>query len=131
MTEVQHYSLFTDFDINLFKAGNHFRLYDKLGSHVVEVDGQRGVYFAVWAPNAQAVAVSGDFNYWNNSQHPLSSRWDGSGIWEGFIPGLESGTLYKYAITASDGRVLEKGDPFALLWEVPPKTAAGVWNTWY
>ncbi len=131
MTDVQPFSLFTDFDISLFSSGKHFRLYEKLGSRVVEVDGTKGVYFAVWAPNAEAVSVVGDFNYWSRGQHPLSSRWDSSGIWEGFIPGLEDGTLYKYAITARDGRRLEKGDPFALVWENPPKTASVVWNTYY
>ena len=121
-------SRFTDFDIELFKAGKHFRLYEKLGSHLMEVDGVKGVYFAVWAPNAQAVSVIGDFNHWIGTAHPLNPRWDNSGIWEGFIPDLGKGTLYKYQILAPDGRRLSKGDPFALFWEIPPNTASVVWN---
>ncbi len=121
-------SRFTDFDIQLFKGGKHYRLYDKLGSHLMEVDGVKGVYFAVWAPNAHQVAVVGNFNHWIGNEHPLNPRLDQSGIWEGFIPHLEKGTLYKYQITTSDGRRLSKGDPFALFWEIPPNTASIVWD---
>lgn len=121
-------SRFTDFDIELFKGGKHFRLYEKLGSHLMEVNGVKGVYFAVWAPNAREVAVVGDFNQWQGNDYPLNLRWDNSGIWEGFIPGLEKGSLYKYQILAADGRRLAKGDPFALYWEVPPNTASVVWD---
>lgn len=128
---VTAHSLFTDFDISLWKAGKNFRAYDKLGSHVMEVDGVSGTYFAVWAPNAKNVAVVGDFNGWKRDEHPLNARWDSSGIWEGFLPGLGNGTVYKYAMDAPDGRWLEKGDPFARLWEVPPKTASVVWDTFY
>ena len=129
--KVISHSLLTDYDINLFRSGKHYRIYDKLGSHVLEVDGQKGVQFAVWAPSARSVSIIGDFNGWNRGEFKLSSRWDSSGIWEGFIPGLENGTVYKYAIDAPDGRQLEKGDPFARLWEMPPKTASVVWDTWY
>ena len=128
---VVSHSLFTDFDINLWRGGKLFRAYDKLGSHVIEVDGQRGTYFAVWAPSAKYVAVIGDFNGWNRGEHPLNARWDSSGIWEGFIPGVEGGTTYKYALDGPDGQWLEKGDPFARLWETPPKTASIVWDTYY
>jgi 1,4-alpha-glucan branching enzyme len=128
---VTAHSLFTDFDISLWKAGKNFRAYDKLGSHVIEVDGVSGTYFAVWAPSAKNVAVVGDFNGWNRDEHPLNPRWDSSGIWEGFLPGLGNGTVYKYAMDAPDGRWLEKGDPFARLWETPPKTASVVWDTFY
>jgi 1,4-alpha-glucan branching enzyme len=131
MAKCEHHTLFTDFDINLFKSGKHYRVYDKLGSHVIEKDGEKGVYFAVWAPSADRVSVMGDFNFWNRSEHPLYPRWDGSGIWEGFIAGLENGTVYKYAVDARDGRKLEKGDPYARLWETPPKTASVVWDTYY
>ncbi|WP_216650020.1 1,4-alpha-glucan branching protein GlgB [Lewinella sp. W8] len=130
-TAVTAHSLFTDYDISLFRAGKNFRIYDKLGSHVIEVDGKRGTYFAVWAPSAKKVSVIGDFNGWNRSAHPLNARWDSSGIWEGFIEGLENGTVYKYAVDAQDGRALEKGDPYARLWETPPKTASVVWDTYY
>ncbi|NBC06468.1 MAG: 1,4-alpha-glucan branching protein GlgB [Bacteroidetes bacterium] len=128
MANVLSHSLLTDLDIHLFREGKHYRLYEKLGSHPIEVDGQQGTYFAVWAPNAQAVSVIGNFNYWNRDSHPLTARWDGSGIWEGFVPGMGKGELYKYHIHARDGRHLEKGDPFALYWEIPPNTASIVWD---
>ena len=129
-TVIAH-SLFTDYDINLFRAGKNFRIYDKLGSHVIEVDGTSGTYFAVWAPSAKAVSVIGDFNGWNTGEHPLFPRWDSSGIHEGFIPGVTSGTVYKYAVQVQSGDWLEKGDPYARLWETPPKTASIVWDTYY
>lgn len=130
-TSVLPYSRFSDFDIGLFKAGKHFRLYDKLGSHVVEHEGTVGTYFAVWAPNANAVSVIGNFNGWNNESHFLQVRWDGSGIWEGFIPNIGQGEAYKYFIRSNTGGYFERGDPFALYWEEPPRTASIVWNTWY
>ena len=125
-------SLLTDLDIYLFKEGNHNRLHDKLGSHIIEADGARGTCFAVWAPNAQSVSVIGDFNGWNNESHPLSPRWDGSGIWEGFVPGVGHGALYKYHIVSRFSNYeADKGDPFAFYWEVSPKTASIVWDTSY
>ncbi|OIQ30456.1 MAG: 1,4-alpha-glucan branching enzyme [Bacteroidetes bacterium MedPE-SWsnd-G2] len=132
MEKVQVYSLFSEFDINLFKAGKHYRLYEKLGSHVLEVDGVKGVYFAVWAPSAKAVSVISDFNYWVEGQHPLNVRWDGSGIWEGFIPGVKVGDTYKYKIHSNhhDAKT-EKADPFARLCEHPPHTASVVWEDDY
>lgn len=114
--------MLTDQDIYLFKEGKHYRLYEKLGSHITD----KGVFFGVWAPNAKSVSVVGDFNGWNTQSHPLNVRWDGSGIFEGFIPGLGQGTLYKYNI---DGVL--KGDPFAFYWETPPRTASIVWDTQY
>ena len=131
MSQVIPFSLLTDFDTQLFQSGKHFRLYEKLGSHPLSVDGVKGTYFAVWAPNAVKVSVIGNFNYWNKDEHPLSSRWDGSGIWEGFIPGVGKGALYKYFILAKDGRPLQKGDPFARFWEIPPNTASIVWEDDY
>ena len=132
MNKVQPYSLFTDFDIDLFKAGKHFRLYEKLGAHLVEVDGVKGVYFAVWAPSARSVSVVGDFNYWIQGDHQLQVRWDSSGIWEGFIPGIEKGTTYKYKIQSHNGGIItEKADPFALYCEHPPHTASVVWDLDY
>jgi len=124
-------SLFTDFDIYLFKEGNHFNAYEKLGSHIIEGNGKKGTYFAVWAPNAEKVFVTGDFNGWNKHSHPLSVRWDGSGIWEGFIPEVYKGTKYKYYIVSKHGYHLEKGDPYAFFWETPPKTASVVWDLDY
>lgn len=122
-------SLFTDYDIYLFREGKHYHLYNHLGSHVVEHEGEKGVYFAVWAPNANQVSVIGDFNGWNNSEHILNCRMDSSGIWEGFIPGLDNGTVYKYHIKSNyNGYEVDKGDPYAFLWEIPPKTASVVWD---
>ena len=132
MGNVTPHSLFTDFDINLFKSGKHFRLYDKLGSHLIEVDGVKGTYFAVWAPTAKSVSVIGDFNYWVEGDHQLFVRWDESGIWEGFIPGVEQGSKYKYKIHSHHNDIkTEKADPFARYCEQPPNTASVVWDAMY
>lgn len=132
MTKVIPHSLFTDFDIDLFKAGKHFRLYEKLGAHLIEVDGVKGVYFAVWSPTAHSVSVVGDFNYWTQGEHVLNVRWDSSGIWEGFIPHISKGALYKYKIQSSiNGVITEKADPFARYCEKPPHTASVVWDLDY
>lgn len=134
LASVSHFptSVITDTDVFLFKKGSHFELYEKLGAHLLEVNGTKGTHFAVWAPNAKKVCVVGDFNGWNKHTHPLYPRWDSSGIWENFIPGVDKGTLYKYLITSkTDGLELEKGDPFALYWEMPPKTASVVWDCDY
>jgi 1,4-alpha-glucan branching enzyme len=125
-------SLLTDHDIYLYKEGNHFRLYDKLGAHLVEKDGLRGTQFAVWAPNAAQVSIVGDFNQWNPQTHPLAARWDHSGIWEGFIPNLGKGSIYKYHIVSNQNQyAVNKGDPFAFFWEMPPRTASMVWDLDY
>ncbi|GHE23260.1 1,4-alpha-glucan branching protein GlgB [Sphingobacterium griseoflavum] len=125
------YSLFTAYDISLFRSGKHFKLYEKLGSHACHVDGKQGVHFAVWAPNAQSVSIIGNFNGWNPHRHPLFVRWDSSGIWEGFIEGLDLGEVYKYHIHSHSGEVLQKADPFALANEIAPRTASVVSTTWY
>ena len=125
-------SLFTDFDIYLFKEGNHFKLYDKLGAHPMTVDGVKGTYFAVWAPNAKSVSVTGDFNYWHPTTHPLFVRWDSSGIWEGFIPDINPGDKYKFHVESHvNGYRANRGDPFAFFWEVPPCTSPIVWSLDY
>ena len=125
-------TLFTDYDIHLFKEGNLFRLYEKLGSHKMTVDNQGGFSFAVWAPNAKQVSVLGDFNEWHPASHPLGIRWDGSGIWEGFIPGVQKGSLYKYHIVSKyRGYKADKGDPFGLYWEISPRTATILWDSDY
>src|SRR5215831_19362974 len=80
-------SLLTDHDLHLFNEGTHFRLYDKLGAHLLTHEGVEGSYFAVWAPDAEKVTIIGDFNGWNKSSHPLRPRGN-SGIWQGFIPGI-------------------------------------------
>ena len=122
-------SLLTEQDIYLFREGSHLRLYEKLGSHVIEMDGQQGTFFAVWAPNAKAVSVIGDFNGWDKEAHPLGVRWDSSGIWEGFVPGVTTGHLYKYRIVSHHKNYqTERRDPFAFYCEIPPRTASIVWN---
>ena len=132
MAQVKAYSLFTDFDINLFKAGKHYKLYEKFGSHAITVDGIEGTYFAVWAPSAKRVSVIGDFNYWTDGEHELNVRWDHSGIWEGFIPFVGKGNLYKYKIEShNNGIKTEKADPYARRCEHPPKTASIVWDNSY
>jgi 1,4-alpha-glucan branching enzyme len=132
MAQVKVHSLFTEFDINLFKAGKHFRLYEKMGSHLVTVDGIDGVYFAVWAPTAKQVSVVGDFNYWMEGEHQLNVRWDSSGIWEGFIPLIEKGTAYKYKIQSHNNDIkTEKADPYARRFEHNPNTASIVWDDDY
>jgi 1,4-alpha-glucan branching enzyme len=132
MGKVVAHSLFTDFDIGLFKSGKHYRLYDKLGSHLIEVEGEKGTYFAVWAPTAKSVSVVGDFNFWLEGEHKLMVRWDESGIWEGFIPGVSKGALYKYKIHSNHHDIkTEKADPFARYCEHPPNTASVVWDAKY
>jgi 1,4-alpha-glucan branching enzyme len=126
--KVIEYSFLTDYDIYLFREGRHHRLYEKLGSHIAEVDGAKGTHFAVWAPNAQSVSVIGDFNGWRPNLHPLFVRADDSGVWEGFIPKIGRGSLYKYHIVSKrDNYQVGKGDPFAFRCETPPKTASIVW----
>lgn len=132
MNKVIAHSLFTDFDISLFKAGKHFRLYEKLGSHILTIDGVKGTYFSVWAPTAKKVSVVGDFNHWKEGEHLLNVRWDSSGIWEGFIPDVGKGNLYKYKIHSHNNDIkTEKADPFARRCEHPPKTASVVWDDSY
>ena len=132
MNNVIVHSFFTDFDINLFKIGKHFRLFEKFGSHLTTVDGKKGTYFAVWAPSAKSVSVIGDFNNWTEGEHKLYVRWDKSGIWEGFIPGIDKGSIYKYKITSHyQGIKTEKADPYARRYEHPPKTASVVWEDAY
>jgi 1,4-alpha-glucan branching enzyme len=124
-SKVLFHSRFTDFDISLFATGNDYYVYKKMGSHIMELDGERGTYFAVYAPNAEKLAVVGDFNAWDGSQHMLYSRWDGSGIWEGFVPGVDVGATYKYLILPrNNGRVRMKADPYGVSMEVPPLTGS-------
>ena len=130
-TVIPH-SLFTSFDIDLFASGHHTRLYEKFGSHILEVAGQAGVYFAVYAPGALKVEVIGDFNHWSGENHALNVRWDNSGIWEGFIPDIGRGDLYKYRIFSHhDSQIREKADPYARCNEIPPKSASIVWSDNY
>ncbi len=125
------FTLLADDDLYLFNEGTHFHLYDKLGAHPVVVDGVDGTYFAVWAPDAERVSVIGNFNGWNQDSHFLHPR-DGSGIWEGFIPNVGKGALYKYHIRSRHhGYRVDKADPFSRFNEVPPKTASIVWDLDY
>ncbi len=128
---VWNYSLFTEEDISNFQNGTHYSLYKLFGNKQVEVNGVAGTYFAVWAPNATKVFVKGNFNDWQTHTHPLFVRLDHSGIWEGFIPDLLKGEIYKYHIHGFEGIVLDKGDPFANFWEQRPLTASITWNLDY
>lgn len=128
---VWNYSLFTDEDVHNFQNGTHYSLYTLFGNKQIEVSGKKGTYFAVWAPNATAVFVKGNFNHWNNETHLLKVRQDSSGIWEGFIPGVLVGEVYKYHIHGYKGVKLDKGDPFAHYWELRPLTASITWQTNY
>ena len=128
---VWNYSLFTDEDVHNFQNGTHYSLYTLFGNKQIEVSGKKGTYFAVWAPNATAVYVKGNFNDWNNETHLLKVRQDSSGIWEGFIPGIHQGEVYKYHIHGYKGLKLDKGDPFANYWELRPLTASITWQTNY
>ena len=124
-------SLITADDLYLFNEGSHFHLYDKLGAHATTVQGVEGTYFAVWAPEAEQVSVFGTFNQWDASRHPLRPC-QSSGIWEGFIPGVGVGALYKFHIRSRHyGAELIKTDPFARLNEIPPKFASVVWSLDY
>jgi 1,4-alpha-glucan branching enzyme len=122
-------SLLSPFDLHLFNEGTHSHLYDRLGAHV-STD-PAGTYFAVWAPNADAVSVIGDFNGWDKSVNGLFPR-EQSGIWEGFIPGVKHGALYKYYIHSRATRTgADKADPFAAFSEAPPRQASIVWDLTY
>jgi 1,4-alpha-glucan branching enzyme len=121
-------SLLSNDDLFLFNEGSHHRLYEKLGAHTLTLDGAEGTYFAVWAPNAKQISVIGSFNNWDKSSHLLHPKGQ-SGIWEGFIPGVAEGTVYKYyVISHHRGYCVEKADPFAFYSETPPKTASIVWD---
>jgi 1,4-alpha-glucan branching enzyme len=114
--------LLTEYDQYLFAEGTHHRIYEKLGAHLTTVEGVRGVYFAVWAPNARNVSVIGDFNYWDGRKHQM--RKGSTGIWDLFIPELGAGTSYKYEIKNPEGHIYEKSDPYGFYQEVRPKTAS-------
>ncbi len=117
-----------DHDIYLFREGTHSRMYEQMGCHLVE----GAARFRVWAPNARSVSVIGEWSGWNAAAHPLAARADGSGIWEGEVPGVGRGQLYKFRIEpASGGAALEKADPFALCAELPPATASRTWSLEY
>ena len=121
----------TDTDLHFFNEGTHYRLYEKLGAHLTHRDGQSGALFNVWAPNARAVSVIGDFNHWNKESHPLHAQ-GSSGIWSGFIPGVRESAAYKYYIESHHGGYrVDKTDPVGFYHEQSPKTASLVWDLSY
>jgi len=121
------FSILTDLDLHLFNEGTHHRLHDKLGAHPMNVNGVDGTHFAVWAPSARYVSVIGNFNNWNAGTNPLSIR-GMSGIWEGFLAGVDKGALYKFHITSHNGYSVNKADPFGFFQESAPRTASIVWK---
>ncbi|WP_031458283.1 1,4-alpha-glucan branching protein GlgB [Chloroflexus sp. MS-G] len=124
-------SILSEDDIYLFNQGTHYRLYDKFGAQPVTIDGVAGTYFAVWAPNAEYVAVIGDWNNWDAGANPLRQR-GFSGVWEGFIPHVSKGMRYKFHIASRYyGYREDKTDPFGSYFEVAPQTAAIVWDRNY
>src|SRR5438067_7485255 len=124
-------SLLTDQDFHLFNEGTHYRIYNKLGAHITSVGDEPGTCFGVWAPNARSVSVIGSFNGWDPRSHALQAR-GSSGIWEGFLPGVGKGALYKFHIVSHNhGYVVDKADPFGILHEKPPRTASVVWDLEY
>ncbi len=129
MTAVKQIDWFTDFDFHLFGEGKHHTIYEKLGAHLTEQEGQQGVYFAVWAPHAQEVGVVGDFNNWDTRQCPMTRNQ--MGIWEVFVPRIQAGEKYKYAITNAHGHCCLKTDPYGYQQELRPATASIVTNLSY
>ena len=118
----------TDFDLHLIGEGSHYKTYEKLGTHIMEINGIKGVHFAVWAPNARRVSVIGDFNRWDGRRHPMRIL-GASGIWEIFIPGLNEGELYKFEIKSRQKKqIFEKSDPYAFYSEIRPKTASIIYD---
>ena len=128
---VWNYSLLTDTDIQNFQQGSLYNGYEVFGNKPVTVLDTPGYYFAVWAPNATALSVIGNFNDWEKGNHPLIVRMDNSGIWEGFIPHFKKGESYKYHIKGFKGAEVDKGDPYANFWEKRPNTASITWDLEY
>ena len=116
-------SYFSDFDLHLMSEGNHQLAYERLGAQVRTIDTVRGTNFAVWAPNAAAMSVVGDFNHWNGRRHPMRKHIP-SGIWELFVPDVHAGTKYKYRVRSASGETMDKSDPFGFAAELPPCTAS-------
>ena len=125
---MEKWTQISEMDRYLFGEGTHYQIYDKLGAHPVVIDGQAGVYFAVWAPHAAAVSVIGEFNGWDTEASPMEEI-ENSGIFEAFLPGATGHPMYKYQITTADGRSFAKADPFATYAELRPGTASRVYDT--
>ena len=117
----------TDYDLHLFAEGTHYRAWKRFGAHRMTIGHQTGVHFAVWAPNAQRVSVIGDFNRWDGRTHAMR-RLIPSGVWEIFIPDLADGMPYKYEVRTNAGHLLQKADPCARRFEVPPNSASVIWS---
>ena len=128
---VWNYSVFSEETITIFQQGTLYNAYQFFGNKQIEVLGTVGTYFAVWAPNATRVSIVGNFNNWQDGVHPLFVRLDKSGIWEGFIPNCKRGEVYKYSIHGFEGKIVQKGDPYAHFWEKKPLTASITWNFEY
>ena len=116
-----------ELDMHLYKVGNHYEIYEKLGAHLTEINGHAGVSFAVWAPNAQRVSVVGDFNGWDGRTHPMRKRIE-AGIWEIFVPGVGESAHYKYEVRNCFGKVVLKSDPFSFFGQHGVQTASLVFN---
>ncbi len=126
MHENEHF--LTEYDLHLWSEGSHHRAWEKMGAHLIEVDGTAGTRFAVWAPNARSVSVIGDFNGWDEAAHMMNNLGN-SGIWELFIPRVAQGALYKYVIHSQwNDYQAEKADPFGFSCEIRPQTASKVWD---
>lgn len=124
-TQQQVPSLLSDFDLYLFGQGKHYLLYEKMGAHPREVNGVPGVNFAVWAPNAQSISIIGDFNNWDRNANPMQQRHAEQGVWECFIPGVQPGALYKYAVYSRyNNYMVDKADPYGFALELRPNTAS-------
>jgi len=122
-------SRFSEYDVYLFREGKHTKLYNHFGAHLMHREGKHGTYFALWAPNAEAVSIRGDFNNYNLNSHHLKKRDDDSGIWEGFIEGVQTGVTYKYHIRTNEYNPNpDKADPFAFYAEKAPASASKIWS---
>ncbi len=117
----------SDFDLYLFNKGTHYEIHKKMGAHIIEHEGKKGVLFTVWAPNAKRVSIIGDFNAWDGRTNPMRAR-ENSGVYELFIPGLKEGEKYKFEIKSQDGRILKKSDPYGNYSELRPNTASVVFD---
>jgi 1,4-alpha-glucan branching enzyme len=126
LRQSEHSSLLSESDISLFREGKHYMLYKHLGAHAMNFDGVEGVQFAVWAPGANYVSVIGDFNDWKKDQHKMAPRWDSSGIWELFVPDINTGSVYKYHIGNASSYQVDKADPFGFEMEMPPHTGSRI-----